>query len=87
MNDQANDVPTLNLTDIQQAVAAIDTACDSGAYKGWEEIGKVFAVRERMVKFLNAAHAAQKEQAEQAEQAEAGNTVLASNDFVPAQGG
>lgn len=48
-------VPSLTLSDIQNAIAVIDYAADQGAYKGWATIEKVLLVRNRMTAFLTAA--------------------------------
>ncbi len=37
--------------DLFAAVMIIDHACNQGAFKGWENIEKAYAVRERLVKF------------------------------------
>jgi len=42
----------LNVADIENAVKAIDYACDQGAYKGWNTIEEVRAIRNRLVLFL-----------------------------------
>lgn len=39
--------------DIVAAVLIIDAACDAGAFKGWEDIQKVFTVRNRLVAFAD----------------------------------
>jgi hypothetical protein len=43
---------TLNFGDIENAVKAIDFACEQGAYKGWTTINEVSAIRNRLVLFL-----------------------------------
>lgn len=49
------EAPSLTLSDIQNAIAAIDHAADQGAYKGWATIEQVFLVRSRMAAFIAAA--------------------------------
>ena len=44
----------LNLVDIKNAVAVIDHACGEGAYKGWELINQVWAVRHKLTSFIEA---------------------------------
>ena len=37
--------------DLFAAVMIIDHACNNGGFKGWENIEKAHAVRERLIKF------------------------------------
>ncbi len=47
--------PVIQITDLQNAVQIIDSACEQGAVKGWKGIEQVIAVREQLAAFLNAA--------------------------------
>ncbi len=38
--------------DLRAAVILIDYACEQGAFKGWENINKAFAVRNRIASFV-----------------------------------
>ncbi|RYD78909.1 MAG: hypothetical protein EOP84_13695 [Verrucomicrobiaceae bacterium] len=49
----------LGISDIQNAVAVIDYACDQGAFKGWNTIEQVLQVRARLKTFVDAATASQ----------------------------
>lgn len=42
----------LSVGDIENAVKVIDFACDQGAFKGWQAIGEVMGIRNRLVTFL-----------------------------------
>lgn len=64
MTDTTTDNISLTLDDVEAAIWAIDTAADNGAFRGWEITAKAFSVRERMVRFLNAARKNQQEAAE-----------------------
>jgi hypothetical protein len=44
--------PQLSINDIQSAIAAIDYACQQGAFKGWEVITSVFETREKLARFV-----------------------------------
>lgn len=48
----AVDAPTIGLADLQNAVKVIDHACEQGAFKGWQVIDQVMAVRNKLVAFL-----------------------------------
>ena len=47
--------PTIGLTDLQNAVKVIDYACEQGAFKGWQTIEQVSAVRRKLMDFIQAA--------------------------------
>jgi len=47
----------LNVTDISDAVKVIDHACDQGAFRGWENIRQILALRDRLDMFITAAAA------------------------------
>lgn len=47
----------LSISDIQNAVAVIDYACEQGAFKGWATIEQVLTVRARLKAFVDAAAA------------------------------
>jgi hypothetical protein len=47
----------LNVTDISDAVKVIDHACDQGAFRGWENIRQILALRDRLDMFSTAAAA------------------------------
>jgi hypothetical protein len=47
--------PSIELADLQNAVKIIDYACEQGAFKGWQVIEQVIAVREKIATFLKAA--------------------------------
>lgn len=61
MTDITTDTASLTLDDVENAIWAIDASADQGAYKGWEATAKAFAVRERLVRFLNLARQNQQE--------------------------
>lgn len=42
----------LAISDVQNAVKIIDHCAQEGAFKGWETIEQVLAVRNRLVEFL-----------------------------------
>ena len=71
MTDTTTDNVSLNLDDVETAIWSIDYAADQGAYKGWESTAKAFAVRERMVRFLNLARQNQQQAAAAAAAAQA----------------
>ena len=48
------DAPVLSISDIQNAIRVIDYAAEQGAFKGWNTIEQVLAVRNRMNDFLKA---------------------------------
>jgi hypothetical protein len=48
---------SLNVTDIADAVKVIDYAAEQGAYKGWQNIRQVLALRDRLDAFTVAATA------------------------------
>ncbi len=50
-NEEQN--PSLGIEELIGAIQAIDIACEEGAYKGWEKIQQVFAVRHRLMIFVN----------------------------------
>ncbi len=50
-----NGAPTLNVVDIQNAVAVIDHAADNGAFRTWDTIVKVLEVRNKLSAFVAAA--------------------------------
>lgn len=45
---------TLNVTDIADAVKIIDYATEQGAYRGWNNIRQILAVRDRLDAFVAA---------------------------------
>jgi hypothetical protein len=49
--------PTLGLQDITNALKIIDFACEQGAFKGWNTIEQVRAVRAKIAAFLDFAEA------------------------------
>lgn len=42
----------LSVGDIENAVKVIDFACEQGAFKGWQVVGEVMGIRNRLVTFL-----------------------------------
>ena len=48
------EAPTINLVDIQNAVRVIDFAAEQGAFKGWQTIEQVLAVRNKLNAFVSA---------------------------------
>jgi hypothetical protein len=62
--------PSIELVDLQNAVKVIDYACEQGAFKGWQVIEQVIAVREKLANFLKAATPAAPEVTEAAPAAE-----------------
>ena len=48
---------TLNVTDIADAVKIIDFAAEQGAFKGWNNIRQILAIRDRLDAFTIAANA------------------------------
>lgn len=51
----ATDSPTINIVDLQNAVKVIDFAAEQGAFKGWQVIKQVMAVRDKLDEFVLAA--------------------------------
>lgn len=47
--------PVIGIADLQNAVKIIDYACSNGAFRGWEVIEQVIAVREKIAAFLASA--------------------------------
>ena len=47
---------SLNVTDIADAVKIIDYAAEQGAYRGWDNIRQILAVRDRLDAFVTAAN-------------------------------
>lgn len=62
----ATNQPQIDLSDLQNAVKIIDYACEQGAFKGWQVIEQVIAVREKIATFLKAAAPAPSEAAVEA---------------------
>lgn len=52
----APDSPTINIVDLQNAVKVIDFAAEQGAFKGWQIIKQVMAVRDKLDEFVLAAN-------------------------------
>ena len=46
---------SLNVTDIADAMLAIDHAAEQGAYKGWHNIRQVIALRDKLEAFVTTA--------------------------------
>lgn len=63
--------PTLNVMDIQNAVAVIDHAADNGAFRTWDTITKVLDVRNKLAAFAAAAAPPQPAEGEQVAEAAA----------------
>jgi len=51
MSNQEN--PSLGIQDIKNALSVIDHAAEQGAFKGWNTIEQVMAVRARLSNFVN----------------------------------
>lgn len=49
---KSENTPQLTLADIKNAVNVIDYAAGQGALKGWEIIGQVMQVRQRLAAFV-----------------------------------
>lgn len=64
----------IGVVDLQNAVKIIDHAAEQGAFKGWQVIEQVIAVRNKLNAFVTAALAAQ-----QAEQEAASAAAAAEN--------
>ena len=45
----------LHFTDIADALKSIDHACNEGAYRGWNTIRQVLALRDKLQAFVDAA--------------------------------
>lgn len=76
----------LQVTDIENAVKAIDYASEQGAFKGWNTIQEVLNIRNKLVLFLH--HAKAEIEAAQAAEAaangeETGDTAEASAEVEP----
>jgi hypothetical protein len=75
---------TISVIDLQNVVKIIDYAAEQGAFKGWEVIRQVAAVREKINVFVEAAAAAQAAQEEAAKaQEDAAKTEAAPADEMP----
>lgn len=48
----------LNITDITDAVRVIDYASEQGAFRGWDNIRQIIALRDRLDLFITAANGA-----------------------------
>jgi hypothetical protein len=53
--------PAIGIVDLQNAINVIDYAAEQGAFKGWETIKQVIAIREKLDVFVKAALQAQQE--------------------------
>jgi hypothetical protein len=51
--DATFEAPSLGIQDIENALRVIDFACEQGAFKGWDTITKVQAVRGKLASFVN----------------------------------
>lgn len=74
MSDIQNDQPvaqeaSIGVVDLQNAVKIIDHAADQGAFKGWQVIEQVIAVRNKLNAFVTAALEAQEAESKAAEAA------------------
>jgi hypothetical protein len=49
---QQTEAPTLGLQDIENTLKIIDFAAEQGAFKGWNTIQQVLAVRGKIAAFL-----------------------------------
>jgi hypothetical protein len=67
----AQDQAAIGVVDLQNAVKIIDHAADQGAFKGWQVIEQVIAVRNKLNAFVTAALAAQQAEQEAADAAAA----------------
>jgi hypothetical protein len=47
---------SLNVTDVADALVAIDHAAEQGAYRGWHNIRQVIALRDKLEAFVEAAN-------------------------------
>jgi hypothetical protein len=65
------DAATIGVVDLQNAVKIIDHAAEQGAFKGWQVIEQVIAVRNKLNAFVTAAVAAQEAEAAAKAEAEA----------------
>jgi len=54
VDGETPDGPTLGIVDVRNAVNIIDYACSQGAFKGWETITQVMAVRNNLNSFVAA---------------------------------
>jgi hypothetical protein len=52
-----NPALNLNVTDIQDVVTCLDHAADQGAYRSWDTIRQVLALRDKLHAFVTAATA------------------------------
>ena len=64
---EENQIPSININDLQNVIKIIDYACEQGAFKGWQIIEQVAGVRARIAAFV--AHSAPDEQKKQEEPA------------------
>jgi hypothetical protein len=67
----AQDQAAIGVVDLQNAVKIIDHAAEQGAFKGWQVIEQVIAVRNKLNAFVTAALAAQQAEQEAASAAAA----------------
>jgi hypothetical protein len=67
----AQDPASIGVVDLQNAVKIIDHAAEQGAFKGWQVIEQVIAVRNKLNAFVTAAQAAQQAEQDAAAAAEA----------------
>jgi hypothetical protein len=71
---QAAQLPQFTPDDLVQAVVLIDAACTAGAFKGWEDIQKAFAIRNKLLVFAQM----WAETAQQAQTAQQATTEVAT---------
>jgi hypothetical protein len=67
----AQEQAAIGVVDLQNAVKIIDHAAEQGAFKGWQVIEQVIAVRNKLNAFVTAALAAQQAEQEAADAAAA----------------
>jgi len=51
-NVENGTAPTLQVQDLQNLLQVVDYAAEQGAFKGWNTISQVFAVRQKLNAFL-----------------------------------
>lgn len=76
--------PTIGIADLQNAIKVIDYACEQGAFKGWQTIEQVAAVRTKLAAFVQAA-LPKEDEAAPAEATDAAAVEVGAAETLPAK--
>lgn len=78
------DVPSISVADLRNAVEIIDHACLQGAFKGWQVIEQVMAVRNKIAAFVVASTPPEEEKPAPAPKKAAKKAAPAAKKAAPA---